>query len=90
VALTFASYLKNSEYFPSNHVSVATTTSASEEKLLNFNCFSFQGTGASPTGQVPEMRVGDQDIGRPDRPVSSGLHVPSEPGRCRARTRQLW
>jgi hypothetical protein len=39
--------------------------------------FSVQGTG--PTGPEPENRVGDQDIGSPGRPVSSGLHVPSEP-----------
>ena len=38
--------------------------------------FSIQGTGGSPTGPYPENRVGDQDIGRPDRPVSSGLQVP--------------
>ena len=37
----------------------------------------------------PENRVGDQDIGSPGRPVSSGLQVPGEPGHCRARTRHL-
>jgi hypothetical protein len=41
--------------------------------------FSVQGTGGSPTGSEPENRVGDQDIGSPGRPVSSGLQVPSEP-----------
>jgi hypothetical protein len=35
--------------------------------------FSVQGTGGSPTGPDPENRVGDQDIGNPGRPVSSGL-----------------
>jgi len=31
--------------------------------------------------------VSDQDSGSSDRPVSSGLQVPGEPGHCRARTR---
>jgi len=47
--------------------------------------FSIQGTGGSPTGPDPENRVGDQDIGSPGKPVSSGLQVPGEPGHCRAR-----
>ena len=34
-----------------------------------------QGTGGSPTVPDPENRVGNQDIGSPDRPVSSGLQV---------------
>jgi hypothetical protein len=41
--------------------------------------FSVQGTGGSPRGPDPENRVGDQDIGSPGRPVSSGLQVSSEP-----------
>jgi len=52
--------------------------------------FSVQGTGGSPTGPDPEIRVGDQDIGSPGRPVSSGLQVPGEPGHCHARTRSPW
>ena len=52
--------------------------------------FSVQGTGGSPTGPDPENRVGDQDIGSPGRPVSSGLQVPGEPVNCRARTRPPW
>jgi len=52
--------------------------------------FSVQGTGGSPTGPDPENRVGDQDIGSPGRPVSSGLQVPGKPGHCRARTRPHW
>jgi len=40
-------------------------------------------------GQDPENGVGDQDIGRPVKPVSSGLQVPGVPGLCRARTRAL-
>jgi len=52
--------------------------------------FSVQGTGGSPTGSEPENRVGDQDIGSPGRPVSSGLQVPGEPGHCRVRTRVPW
>ena len=48
------------------------------------------GTGGSPTGPDLENRVGDQDIGNPSRPVSSGLQVPGEPGHCRERTRPTW
>ena len=46
-------------------------------------------TGGSLTGPDPENRVGDQDIGSPGRPDSSGLQVPGESGHCRARTRPL-
>ena len=35
--------------------------------------FPVHGTGGSPTVPDPENRVGDQDIGSPGRPVSSGL-----------------
>ena len=63
-------------------------TSASDEKWRPLNCFfSVQGTGGRPTGPDPENRVGDQEIGNPGRPVSSGLLVSGEPGYCRARTR---
>jgi hypothetical protein len=41
--------------------------------LLLLFSFSVQGTGGSPMGPDPENRVGDQDIGSPGRPVSSGL-----------------
>jgi hypothetical protein len=41
--------------------------------------FSVHGTAGSPTGQDPENRVGDEDIGVPGRTVSSGLQVPGEP-----------
>jgi hypothetical protein len=41
--------------------------------------FSVQGKFGSPTGPDPENRVGDQDIGSPGRPVSSGLQVRGEP-----------
>ena len=68
---------KNAEGCPSNQVSATLMTSASDEKWRPFNCFfSVQGTGSSPTGPDPENRVGDQDIGSPDRPVSSGCHCP--------------
>ena len=63
-------------------------TSASDEKRRPpFQSFflSVKGTGGSPTGPDPENRVGDQDIGSPGRPVSSGLQVLGEPGHCRAR-----
>ena len=56
--------------------------------MANFQLFfSVQGTGGSPIGPDPENRVGDQDIGSSDRPVSFGLKLPGEPGHCRARTR---
>ena len=60
-------------------------------KVANFQLFfSVQGTGGSPTVPDPENRVGDQDIGSPGRPVSSGLQVPGEQRHCRARTRHPW
>ena len=65
-------------------------TSASDEKWRTFNFFSVQGTGRSPKGPDPEISVGDQDIGSPGRPVSSGLQVPGDPGHCRARIRPPW
>jgi len=80
---------KKSEGCPSNQVSAAAITSASEEKWRTFNCFSVQGTGGSPPGPDPENSVGDQDTGGPGRPVSSELQVPGELGRYRARTRPL-
>jgi len=49
--------------------------------------FSVQGTGGSPIGPDPENREGDEDTVSPDRPVSSWLQVPGEPGHCHARTR---
>ena len=64
---------------------------ASDEKLRNFNCFSVQGTGGSPTGPDPENRVGDQDTVSPGRPVSSRLQVTGEPGHGpTGRRRPLW
>jgi len=41
-------------------------------------------------GPDRENRVGDQDNRSPDRPVSSGLQVPGEPGHCLTRTRPPW
>ena len=41
-------------------------------------------------GQIRRIGMGDQDIGSPGRPDSSGLQVPGEPGHCRARTRFPW
>ena len=82
---------KESEGCPSNQVSAAAMTSASDEKWRPFNCFfSVQWTGGSPTGQDPEKWVGDQDNGSPGRPVSSGLQVSGEPGHFSARTRHPW
>jgi len=62
-------------------------TSALDENGAILIVFSVQGTGGSPTGPDLENRVGDQDIGSPGMPVSSGLQVPRVPGHCRARTR---
>jgi len=87
----FCKLLKNnSECCPSNQVSAAAMTSTSEKKWRHFNCFSVQETDGSPPGSDPENRVGDQDVGGPDRPISCGLRVPGEPGHCRARTRPPW
>jgi len=49
--------------------------------------FSVQGTDGSPTVPDPENSEDDREFGSPIKPVSSGLQVPSEPGHCRARTR---
>ena len=78
---------KNWESWPSNQVYTAAMTSASAEKWRPINCFFSPGNRCSPTGPDPENRVGDQDIGSPGRPVSSGFQVPSELGHCHARTR---
>jgi hypothetical protein len=46
---------------------------SSSADLLHVQFFvSVQGTGGSPMGSDPENRVGEQDIGSPGRPVSSG------------------
>jgi len=59
--------------------------------MANFQLFfSVQGTGGISTGPDPENRVGDQDIGSPDRPFSSELQVLGEPGHCLTRTRTPW
>jgi len=61
------------------------------QEMANFRLFfSVQGTGDSPMRPGPENRVGDQENGSPSRPVSSGLHVPGDPGHCRARTIHPW
>ena len=57
-------------------------------KIATFNWFSVQGTGGSPTGPDTGNTMGEEDIGSPGRPVSTGLQVPSDPGHCRARTRR--
>ena len=82
--------LKNSECCQFNKMSAAAMTFTSDEKWRPFNFFSVQGTGGSPTGPNPENRVGDQDIGSPGRPLSSGLQMPGEQEHCRARTRHTW
>ena len=61
-------------------------TSTPKEKSEH-SLFSDARTGCSPTGPDPENKVGDQDIGSPGTPVSSGLHMPGETGYCRERTR---
>jgi len=81
---------KKSKAVPSNEVSAAAVTSASDEKGDLSIAFSVQGTGGSPTGPDPQNRVGDQNIGSPDRPISRGLQVLGEPGRCGLRARPTW
>ena len=81
---------KNSEGCPSNQVSAAAMTSASDQKWRPFNCFLVQGTGGSPMGPDQENRVGDQENGSPGRPVSSGLQELGEQEHCRARPRTPW
>jgi len=49
-----------------------------------------QEIGVSPRKSDQENRVGDQDIGRTGRLVSSALQEPREPGHCRVRTRPTW
>ena len=50
-------------------------------KVATFQLFfSVQGTGGSSTGPDPENRAGDQDIGRPGRPVSLGCKCPLSRG----------
>ena len=52
--------------------------------------YSDEVTGGSPTEPDTENRVGCQDIGCPDRPLFSGLQVPSETVHYRARTKPHW
>ena len=66
---------------------MAVMTSTSDKNGNLSIVFSVQRTGGSPMGPDLENRVGDQDIGSPGRPVSSGLQMPSELGHCHARTR---
>jgi hypothetical protein len=69
---------------------VAAIVSVEDKNGKLTTAFSVQGADGSPTGRDPENRFGDQNIGSPDRPVSSGLQVFDEPGLCRARTRPPW
>ena len=75
---------------PSNQVSAAAMTSASEKNSERSIDFSLKGTGGSPTERDPENRLGDPDIGNPGSPVSSGLQVPGEPGNFREKTKPPW
>ena len=60
-------------------------------KMATFQLFfSVQGTDGSPMGPDLENRVGNEDIGSPGRPVSSGLQVPCKSGHCCARKRPPW
>ena len=60
-------------------------------KMANFRLFFLvQGTGGRLTGPHPENRMGEQDIGKSGRLVSSGLQVSVEPEHSRARTRPPW
>jgi len=91
VALTFASHSKNFRRLSIQPGLRGSKWPPLQTKNGNLSIvFPVQGTGASPTGPDPENRVGDQDIGSPGRPVSSGLQVPGELGHCHARTRPFW
>ena len=58
-------------------------TSAREEKWRAFYCFfSIQGTAGSPKGPGPENRVGEQEMEKQGRLISSGLQVPGDLGTC--------
>jgi len=61
----FLAKKKHTGSCPSNQVSAATMTSASDEKWRPFLCFSVQGTDGSATGADPENRVVDKDTGSP-------------------------
>jgi len=58
-------------------------TSASKKNDKLSNVF----VNLGPMGPDQENRACDLETRNPDRPVSSGLLVPGEPGHCRARTR---
>jgi hypothetical protein len=61
------------------------------QKMAIFQLFfSVQETGGGPRWSDPENRVGDQDVGSLVRPISSGLQVPGNLGRCRERTGLPW
>jgi len=81
---------KNSEGFPSNQVSAAAMTCASDEKWRTFNCF-FQSRKQVVVRRGQIRRIGwvsktlETQVGQ----FFSGLQVPGEPGHCRARTRSL-
>ena len=59
-------------------------------KMGKFQMFLVQGTGGSPRVPDPENAVGNQDIGSPGRPVSSGLQVHSEQEHCLTRSIPPW
>jgi len=73
VALTFASHSKKFRMLSVQPGLRGSNDLGVGRKMANFNFFSVQGTGGSPTGPNPENRLGDQDIGSPGRPVSSEL-----------------
>ena len=58
--------------------------------MATFQLFFSVQEGGSPMGPDTENRVGDQDIGSPGRPVSSGLQVLVKQGHCRERTGPPW
>ena len=60
------------------------------KNCVNSIVLSVQGTGGIPTGLDPENMVGDQDIGSPGRPVSSGLQVRGDSGILSCKKKNRW
>ena len=88
----FCKPLKKKSGCPSNQISAAAMTSASDKKWRTFNCFfQFREQVVVRRGQIRRI---EWVIKKLEAQVGqfffSGLHVPGEPEHCRARTRSPW